>query len=339
MKISSNRKKGDHGMKTKDVELITGLSKQTLIWYEKEGLIQPGRNENRYREYSDEDVKTLQLIKMLRGMDICIDDIRHILKHQVSMEEILDKQKAYLQKEEQRRKEIEDNVRFYSDTKAPMIEGLHEMYRPKRDWVNHQKPLEPFCIGACPNKKLLKKLLFWNILWLLGVVFFTVFFICNFKTVWGIPLPSVFIIQVFAGAILFCVFGFGIPQLGFMSVVNRYSHYAEFSRQGIYYVKADTLGERVCFLYQSLKGQRNMRFVPYSQIVKVTISKDMKYMRIATPFAHELPVTNIIFYFKDNTTCSLFNQMFDGNDEEIIVRILKEHIGQVLDLRHSSINA
>lgn len=114
-------------MKTKDVEQITGLSKQTLIWYEKEGLIQLGRNENRYREYSDEDVKTLQLIKMLRGMDICIDDIRHILKHQVSMEEILDKQKAYLQKEEQRRKEIEDNVRFYSDRKAPMIEGLHEI--------------------------------------------------------------------------------------------------------------------------------------------------------------------------------------------------------------------
>lgn len=323
-------------MKTKDVERVTGLSKQTLIWYEKEGLIKPVRNENRYREYSDRDIKTLQLIKMLRGMDISIDDIRHILEEHLSMDEIFDKQKAYLQEEEERRKEIENNVRFYADTKAPMIEGLHEMYRPKKDWAGRQKPLESFHIGRRPDKKLLGKLLFWNIIWMLGVFILTAFFICNFKNVWGTPLPPLFTIQVLVAAILFSLFGFGIPQLGFMSVVNRYSHYAEFSREGIYYVKADTLAERVCFLYQSFKGQGNMRFVPYSQIEKVTISKDMKYMRIATPFAHELPVTNITFYFKDKTSCSLLNQMFDGNDEEIIVRILKEHIGQVSDLRPSS---
>ena len=60
-------------MKAKEAEQLTGLSKQTLIWYEKEGLIHPERNENRYREYSDQDVKTLQLIKLLRNMDISID--------------------------------------------------------------------------------------------------------------------------------------------------------------------------------------------------------------------------------------------------------------------------
>ena len=60
-------------MKAKEAEQLTGLSKQTLIWYEKEGLIHPERNENRYREYSDQDVKTLQLIKLLRNMDISRD--------------------------------------------------------------------------------------------------------------------------------------------------------------------------------------------------------------------------------------------------------------------------
>ena len=57
-------------MKTKEVEKLTGLSKQTLIWYEKEGLIRPKRNENHYREYTEEDVQLLRLIKTLRSMNV-----------------------------------------------------------------------------------------------------------------------------------------------------------------------------------------------------------------------------------------------------------------------------
>ena len=40
-------------MKTNEIEIKTGLSKQTILYYEKEGLINPERNENGYRNYSD----------------------------------------------------------------------------------------------------------------------------------------------------------------------------------------------------------------------------------------------------------------------------------------------
>ena len=118
-------------MKAKEAEQLTGLSKQTLIWYEKEGLIHPERNENRYREYSDQDVKTLQLIKLLRNMDISIDDIRQILNGHLSMEEIFEQQKAYLHQEESKIKDLEKKVRFYADTKAPLINDLEKLHKPK----------------------------------------------------------------------------------------------------------------------------------------------------------------------------------------------------------------
>lgn len=38
-------------MTTHEVEEMLGITKQSLIYYEKEGLIHPKRNENNYRNY------------------------------------------------------------------------------------------------------------------------------------------------------------------------------------------------------------------------------------------------------------------------------------------------
>lgn len=63
-------------MKTNDVEKIVGISKQTLFYYEKEGLIEVPRDENGYRNYSDMNISVIQSIKYLRSLDISIDDVR-----------------------------------------------------------------------------------------------------------------------------------------------------------------------------------------------------------------------------------------------------------------------
>lgn len=49
------RRKGN--MKTNELEKEIGLSKYTIRYYEKEGLIQPKREENGYRDYDDETVQ------------------------------------------------------------------------------------------------------------------------------------------------------------------------------------------------------------------------------------------------------------------------------------------
>ena len=53
-------------MKTHEVEQKLGITKQALIYYEKEGLIKPSRDQNNYRHYTQNDIELLQVILLLR---------------------------------------------------------------------------------------------------------------------------------------------------------------------------------------------------------------------------------------------------------------------------------
>ena len=44
-------------MTTHEVEVIFGITKQTLIYYEKEGLVVCQRDANNYRNYSSNDLE------------------------------------------------------------------------------------------------------------------------------------------------------------------------------------------------------------------------------------------------------------------------------------------
>lgn len=74
-------------MRIKDVEGLVGMTKKNIRFYEKEGLLSPGRSvENSYRDYSMEDVRRLKEIKLLRKLDMPIREIRDILEGRTSME-------------------------------------------------------------------------------------------------------------------------------------------------------------------------------------------------------------------------------------------------------------
>jgi len=63
-------------MKINQVEQLAGITKGNIRFYEKEGLLKPGRNsENGYREYDESDVVWLKKIKLLRMLDVPIEEI------------------------------------------------------------------------------------------------------------------------------------------------------------------------------------------------------------------------------------------------------------------------
>ena len=74
-------------MKTNEIEKRTGISKQTIMYYEKEGLLNPKRDENDYRNYDDHDLQVLMLIKLLRSMNVSIDDIKLVINNELSFQE------------------------------------------------------------------------------------------------------------------------------------------------------------------------------------------------------------------------------------------------------------
>lgn len=87
----------------KEVEQLTGITKQNIRYYERQRLISPNRNpENDYREYSDKDIRQLKVIKVLRKLDMPIEEIRKLLNHDITLSDAVHFQKERLQQERAR---------------------------------------------------------------------------------------------------------------------------------------------------------------------------------------------------------------------------------------------
>lgn len=88
-------------MRIKEVEDLVGITRKNIRFYEKEGLLQPGRElENSYRDYSSDDVRRLCVIKLLRKLDMPISSISDVLEQRITLREALHLQELLL--EEQR---------------------------------------------------------------------------------------------------------------------------------------------------------------------------------------------------------------------------------------------
>ncbi len=91
-------------MTIKEIEQKTGMTRANIRYYEAEGLIAPQRNpDNGYRIYSQEDAETLMKIRLLRCLDISIEDVKAIQAGRLSMEKAL---RCKLEDQEEKQQEI-----------------------------------------------------------------------------------------------------------------------------------------------------------------------------------------------------------------------------------------
>ena len=87
-------------MTIKEVEKITGLTRSNIRFYEKEKLISPERNANNgYREYSEEEIKTIKKIAYLRTLGISVEDIRRISSKEIDLYDVVKTQRKNLDKQ------------------------------------------------------------------------------------------------------------------------------------------------------------------------------------------------------------------------------------------------
>lgn len=88
-------------MKIKEVEALVGIKKTNIRFYEREGLLNPDRSEeNNYREYSEEDIRRLEQIKMLRMLDVPTADIRLLFDDKLEMQEVMERRLESIDREE-----------------------------------------------------------------------------------------------------------------------------------------------------------------------------------------------------------------------------------------------
>lgn len=87
----------------KEAEELTGISRQNIRYNEKMGLLNPKRDAgNGYRKYDEEDIGRLKAILLFRKLDMPLEEIHKLLDHEIDLQQALDTQKAYLQKEQQK---------------------------------------------------------------------------------------------------------------------------------------------------------------------------------------------------------------------------------------------
>ncbi len=75
-------------MKIKELEEILSVSRSNIRFYEKEGLLAPGREENNYRNYSEADLLELKKILSLRKLGFTVEEIGQLQKEKTSITEI-----------------------------------------------------------------------------------------------------------------------------------------------------------------------------------------------------------------------------------------------------------
>ena len=87
-------------MTIKELEQAVGMTRANIRFYEQEGLLAPARSANGYRDYSPEDVETLDRIKLLRRLHLSLDDIRALQTGELTLTRALEGQLHELERDQ-----------------------------------------------------------------------------------------------------------------------------------------------------------------------------------------------------------------------------------------------
>ena len=131
-------------MKINEVEMLVGVTRRNIRFYEKEGLLDPPRNsQNGYREYSQAEVEELKRIKLLRKLGLPLDEIRRL---QLGKGTVADGIRRHLVTLEREQKDLEQSILFCQSMKEQEIKfseldadiWLKEMETMEKEGPNFQ---------------------------------------------------------------------------------------------------------------------------------------------------------------------------------------------------------
>ena len=89
-------------MKINEVERLVGVTKRNIRFYEAQGLLSPGRNaENGYRDYGDGDIEAIRKIKLLRKLDVPLEEIRKMQQGLLTLTDGLRRHIIQLEREQE----------------------------------------------------------------------------------------------------------------------------------------------------------------------------------------------------------------------------------------------
>lgn len=315
-------------MKTNELEKEIGLSKYTIRYYEKEGLIQPKREENGYRDYDDETVQKLKIIKFLRNLQISVDDIKAILDGELDFRHCLKINQVNMQKQIESMNEIKDTIDDYYDKDLPLIEELSEIKNNNNKMgLGFQKTTSTVSLGRKLTLELARRQL---IITFIGALVVAVSFsrmpydLGNMRVLVGI----VFFIVTFM-----LMIAFSFKQTSAMMLDNILNQSVEFLSDGIYYYQFNGPISNFKYFFAVVFNKKHqfMHKCLYEDIKKLEVIAKKKYMSTGSPLAYETYVSDFKFTFKDGQTFYFYWPMILNDDARYIATIVEKKVEYIED--------
>lgn len=315
-------------MRTKDLEEQLGLTKHTIHFYEKEGFIQPERDENGYRNYSMKDVQTLEMLKFLRGLMISLEDCKGILEGTVSFQEVLRVNEIHLENQIASMEEIKESVSTYQAKNIPLIPSLSELSdnEKMKGILGFQKTTPTVSLGQVLTKKLaIKKLLD-----ALGLEVF----ICGFVFYFLHEIHVSTMASTIITAILFFLLAIFMLGSGFTAFDLSIGQSVEFLEDGLRYYKNTGILNTLKYYVEVMKGKEKTLVVKrsYEEIGKVKIDVQKRYIPVSSyGIPYEIYTPDYYFYFKNGEELSVVGAMTIDGDNRYIAHILENKVANIED--------
>lgn len=329
-------------MTTNEVERLTGLSKQTILYYEKEGLLQVLRKDNGYRDYSKENVKTLLMIRYLRALDISLDDIRFVLDGTLSLHECLDVQEQYLANHEEELKRIHAHVKQLKERELPLLMEMEEIRElDEETWFRLRRANAHVAIGRQPNAHLLKKriaIYIVAVIQMMVLFYFSIFIVTGsfLSLLYYIPL-SCLVLIVLSFIFLRCGTMLSNPYGNSTFLLNINEPWMEFVEDRVLFMNERSTLANVHYLLDVLTGKEQswIQTMPYEEIREVKITVQSRYMNAtAGMIAIPIMVPCFTFTFTNQEHIYLEAIALLDDDAKWLAHILKDKVANIKDECH-----
>lgn len=319
-------------MKTNEIGKKLGISKQTIMFYEKEGLLKPSRDENGYRNYSEEDLQTLKVIKLLRSMEVGIDDIKLVLDGKLSFHECLHSKEEYIEEKAEEIENLKTTVHELKEKQIPIIPALNDIeIKPHKKSLGFQRGSEKVSLGRRLTQKNLQRQTLRNMFY---VVLLTGASLMGYRKVYGHPASMTIMLIIFMFFFILSMFCYTTNATSgyYMHIMSEY--FIELDEIGLTVYQPKTIREYYKNIFTILfrNEYKYEYYYLYEDITKITITAQRRKAAITLP-PYQLSGYTIdyTFEFNDGRQVYIVNPMVLDDDSKYFALIIKEKCNNIID--------
>ena len=323
-------------MKIKDVEKETGISIHSIRFYEDMGLIQVQRDpDNKYRDFTEQDVKKLKEIKLFRGLGITMEEIKRYQQNEITLEELMDHQMKELAAQHDDMRLKEKLCEDIKESKSPLISYTVNQYE---EIMQHQREKTPYENAGSlltswnqmkNNENRSQMIIIISIPFIfmsIGIAYITISKALAAAQYTIFTTLEIFLVALILFTVIFYFF------YNYRSIIIEEMY--EFREKGIYYISKETVkNKKIKRTWSTKKLHSYMDFLSYQDI---DVLKIWFHQVARAPLTGNIYQVDFYLLSSEGNIIHIDTGLFGVSDEKIKItaEICKEYAKKIIDPFH-----